>query len=491
MSDQGEDSETDSPVFIMFLIGGFIAPYVFFSISQIIASLYLERTLWKPFWKRYTDKVEGRVCIRVRFVTVHDHEGGPPTMREVKHAIIDYNVNGISMQRTFFVGDYNRVDWGGFSAYWMSKQSIGYVPLETLDDGDPLTLRMIPHHPNSAFPESKWEIQQQPHPRKFYVLIFFILALVLCCPVVMVSLMGKWKTLVLAVTVALYVTLWFVACIVARRYALAQIEQQETRVDFTWRGTDLKFPYHLLHHSTNEEGMEHASNLQLWSSAINNDVTGDSSGLKFNSKERIELYNKTFDRNGNQLILEDKHIKTNAKSTTTNNDGNNVGIVENNNDVYIDIELADTEGNEHINNDDDDPSIYLSVESERGLTRHQDDDEDRIKNVRHSSTKNKSSFYLNFLKGNNNKEKQMISGTCIICFAEFVKDDVIVWSENRTCIHVYHKECMVNYLASNAQRELYSTLNVNKNPCPTCRQNYCTVTDEQEAQFEAWYWELD
>jgi peptide subunit release factor 1 (eRF1) len=57
-----------------------------------------------------------------------------------------------------------------------------------------------------------------------------------------------------------------------------------------------------------------------------------------------------------------------------------------------------------------------------------------------------------------------------------MKDDVIVWSQDLKCSHIYHKECMVNYLASNAQRK--SILNVCDNPCPTCRQNYCTVKDE-------------
>ena len=34
---------------------------------------------------------------------------------------------------------------------------------------------------------------------------------------------------------------------------------------------------------------------------------------------------------------------------------------------------------------------------------------------------------------------------------------------------------MIPYLAHNAQPKTYSTLNVTNNPCPTCRQNYCTV----------------
>jgi len=50
-----------------------------------------------------------------------------------------------------------------------------------------------------------------------------------------------------------------------------------------------------------------------------------------------------------------------------------------------------------------------------------------------------------------------------------------VWSDNKKCEHFYHKECLVPYLAHNAQPKTYSTLNVNNNPCPTCRQNYCTV----------------
>jgi hypothetical protein len=201
----------------------------------------------------------------------------------------------------------------------------------------------------------------------------------------------------------------------------------------------------------------------------NHEITD--SGLKFTLKDRIELYNKTFDSNGNQLILQDKHIKTKAKSTSANDDDGNV---ENNSDVFIDIELADTaERVENDNDDDDDDasSIYLSVESERRLTRT------------HLDSTRSLCLDLDLQKDNNtdNKDKekkQMISGTCIICFEEFMKNDVIVWSQDSKCGHVYHKECMVNYLASNAQRKINSTLNVHDNPCPTCRQNYCTVTDE-------------
>merc|ERR1712183_515128 len=80
-------------------------------------------------------------------------------------------------------------------------------------------------------------------------------------------------------------------------------------------------------------------------------------------------------------------------------------------------------------------------------------------------------------------EKQITtSGKCVICLEEFVKDDVIVWSENETCNHVYHKDCMVNYLASNAECQ-ETTMKLDDNPCPACRQNYCHVRDEDIAQL--------
>ena len=71
--------------------------------------------------------------------------------------------------------------------------------------------------------------------------------------------------------------------------------------------------------------------------------------------------------------------------------------------------------------------------------------------------------------------QNMVPGLCIICFDEFITGDVIVWSENKKCEHFYHKDCLIPYLAHNAQPKTYSTLNVTNNPCPTCRQNYCTV----------------
>ena len=63
---------------------------------------------------------------------------------------------------------------------------------------------------------------------------------------------------------------------------------------------------------------------------------------------------------------------------------------------------------------------------------------------------------------NNNKIK--IPENCIICLESFKVGDAIVWSNNTSCKHVYHEECMFTWLScSNNNRE---------NRCPTCRRTF-------------------
>mmetsp|Transcript_29516 Transcript_29516/g.33490 ORF Transcript_29516/g.33490 Transcript_29516/m.33490 type:complete len:203 (+) Transcript_29516:243-851(+) len=101
------------------------------------------------------------------------------------------------------------------------------------------------------------------------------------------------------------------------------------------------------------------------------------------------------------------------------------------------------------------------------------------------------------LRLDHNQEKQQLginSGTCIICIEDFVTNDVIVWSEDPSCSHIYHKTCMVQYLSSNAKLTTKQTrlssnltsipiLDVTTNPCPTCRrQKFCSIRDEDILQ---------
>ena len=256
-----------------------------------------------------------------------------------------------------------------------------------------------------------------------------------------------------------------------------------------------------------------------------NNTQGATTPLQKLSKEqRIQLYNIVFDTNGNQLTLESKHIF--MKSITSNNA-----------EEYIDIDIGPDYDQDDDDNKMFEGSFYLGVDSARfdSITKEDNNDDDdavgslerggsggqrqhRSSAIHHSggvlasersrrsithtdglvhtivSVRNTQNICIssergedttrsktsNAMQGSTNSSstssnQNMVPGMCIICFDEFITGDVIVWSDNKKCEHFYHKECLVPYLAHNAQPKTYSTLNVNNNPCPTCRQNYCTV----------------
>ena len=161
----------------------------------------------------------------------------------------------------------------------------------------------------------------------------------------------------------------------------------------------------------------------------NYNVRNNTLPLSLSLEDRIKLYNKAFDSNGNQLILKSKHIvsKINAKESDI--------------EVCLDIGLDASKDN---------------FSNNKNLIKESDTVEDA------SAT-----------------TKMMTNGICSICIDEFIENDQIVYSE--LCSHVYHKHCMVSYLATNAQQEIHGspTLDVTDNPCPSCRQpNYCQIRDE-------------
>jgi hypothetical protein len=227
MSYQDEGYGTTSFDFVSSTAG---APFCIFLLALQFSSFYLHWALWKPFWKRFTDRAEGRVCRVCRVQT------GSFTL---KHAIIEYNVQGASMQRTFTALE--RESWS-----CSGKPSIGMVSLETFDAVEPLPLRLIPGLPGSALPELEWEIHQRPFPWLFYVLTIMGNAFVSCWLGAVIPFMeeGKWKNRSLVVTIALYVTMCPLADIVARRFALAEMKRQETTKDFTAPYNQFAFLFH-------------------------------------------------------------------------------------------------------------------------------------------------------------------------------------------------------------------------------------------------------
>ena len=235
----------------------------------------------------------------------------------------------------------------------------------------------------------------------------------------------------------------------------------------------------------------------------------------------MDLYNKTFDSNGNQLTLQSTHIVTEVikkKPTTTTvteivEDIAPTSTIESSS--FVDIELGSTDGNNNddhgVDNDDDDDVVVVVVDvvdddndnncdvddivdignsdDMDDIDVDVDDDNDDFDDTTTTTT---TSIQLD----HNHEQQQPLgftyNGTCIICLEEFVTNDVIVWSADPSCRHIYHKTCMVQYLASNANNtstltrlssNLIRTLDVINNPCPTCRrQKFCSIRDEHIVQ---------
>ena len=194
------------------------------------------------------------------------------------------------------------------------------------------------------------------------------------------------------------------------------------------------------------------------------------------------MYKTTFARTGNYLTLQDQHIIVHKNSTDKEEK------------IVLDVELGQSN---HHNTDDDNSSIYLAIEIERRHWNNKQqsgelkDDDDTYSNADYNDDNDEQLLEQREIHNTRNtkKQPQFISGTCVICFEDFQTNDVIVWSNNPTCPHVYHHDCMVHCLASHAERNNNNTgprdgrgratllLDVTQNPCPTCRQNFCHVQD--------------
>jgi len=67
----------------------------------------------------------------------------------------------------------------------------------------------------------------------------------------------------------------------------------------------------------------------------------------------------------------------------------------------------------------------------------------------------------------------LVSGECVVCLESMKVGEMVVWSETQCCNHVFHKSCMVSFLAH--QRHTPAMVREDANPCPMCRQKYLTV----------------
>jgi len=207
--------------------------------------------------------------------------------------------------------------------------------------------------------------------------------------------------------------------------------------------------------------------------------------LKMNTDERIELYSKAFDDNKNQTVLTPSAIVVNNKT-----DGNSTGT-------------CDTDDEESCESyQEEDPSIYLALDQARASLRSSMKldvpvgtgcdchavEEGTNDNVSSNQTcaRRKSSIIhprccsidaetgiLNAESSCSIDKRNLVHGNCVICFENMEAGETVVWSENKACQHVFHKHCMVSYLAHKKQK--LKEIKRDENPCPVCRRKFVTV----------------
>ncbi len=82
--------------------------------------------------------------------------------------------------------------------------------------------------------------------------------------------------------------------------------------------------------------------------------------------------------------------------------------------------------------------------------------------------------------------KRSVPISCAICLLEYEKGDRVCWSSNAECSHVFHEDCILQWLVSLGKKSpinqyLYYTRNprdkelLNDELCPCCRQDFICV----------------
>mgnify|MGYP000391198675 CR=1 FL=1 len=78
MSDSQDDSD-DAFMFAFAVVG---SPFCIFALALLCSSSYLHWTAWRPFWKRYTETLPGRVRQRVELRRHYADDGSGTTTQE-------------------------------------------------------------------------------------------------------------------------------------------------------------------------------------------------------------------------------------------------------------------------------------------------------------------------------------------------------------------------------------------------------------------------
>ena len=69
------------------------------------------------------------------------------------------------------------------------------------------------------------------------------------------------------------------------------------------------------------------------------------------------------------------------------------------------------------------------------------------------------------LPPNRTNGDRKVPGVCAICLCAYEAGDVVAWSAEDSCLHAFHNDCLVPWLAKK-----------NEPHCPVCRQSFCKVS---------------
>jgi hypothetical protein len=71
-----------------------------------------------------------------------------------------------------------------------------------------------------------------------------------------------------------------------------------------------------------------------------------------------------------------------------------------------------------------------------------------------------------------------VSSVCSICLSAYQVNDEVSWSANKTCPHVFHEDCIVDWLTKSSRRKQRNREHTAAEPedppmlCPCCRQDF-------------------
>ncbi len=200
---------------------------------------------------------------------------------------------------------------------------------------------------------------------------------------------------------------------------------------------------------------------------------------EMNVEELMVLFSETFEKNGRQTQLKAFQILEGNPMTN---------VVAGHNEDDDDDEGEDEEIQRHDNNQEDHPSIYLALESVRSILQSQrasrsrnqsSTDSDDESGIHEKHQQQVSKISTRRLAHPGDSRKKIVRGHCVICLEDMSCGQMVVWSETKSCKHVYHKKCLVSFLAHNKrqqiERQRRPQQTPDNNPCPTCRQPFVTV----------------